>query len=112
MRFCETTLISLVFIIISSGCARDKPNMPVKVVTRDSLVGEGLVAQFHNELPNKLVVKIILEDKNQGNKRSGNLILQGNSMREIGWAEGWKFESGDPIKITHSGYKSIKYYIP
>ena len=112
MKFCETLLISLVFILVLSGCTKDKPNMPVKVVTRDSLVGEGLVVQFHNESPNKLVVQIVLQDKNEGNKHSGNLVIQGNSMREIGWVEGWKFESGDTIIITHSDYKSIKYYIP
>lgn len=111
MRSFVITIITLVFIIVFSGCTKDKPNMPVKVMARDSLVGEGLVAQFHNESSNKLVVYILLEDKNKSNKHSGNLVLQPNSMQEIGWVEGWKFESGDTIKITHSDYKSIKYYI-
>lgn len=112
MRSLVVQITLLIFIFILSGCAKDKPNMPVKVVSRDSLMGESLVAQFHNESPNKIVIHIVLEDKNKANKHSGQLVLEGNSMKEIGWVEGWKFESGDTIKITHSDYKPIKYYIP
>ena len=96
-----------------AGCRdREKPNMPVKVIVRESIVGEGLVAQFHNETPHRLVVDVILQDKNDGNKKSGALVLQANAVTEIGWMEGWKFMSGDTIKISHDDYKTVTYRIP
>jgi len=100
-------------LLLLNGCRHaEKPNMPVKVIVRQSIVGEGLVAQFHNETSHRLVVDIILQDKNQDNKRSGALVLQPNAVTEIGWVEAWKFVSGDTIKISHSNYKTITYEIP
>jgi len=104
---------SVMCLLLLSGCRdTEKPNMPVRVIVRESIVGEGLVAQFHNETSHRLVVDVILEDKNQNNKRSGALALEPNAVTEIGWIEGWKFTSGDTIKISHSNYKTIKYQIP
>jgi hypothetical protein len=102
----------ILWLLCVSGCKDSgKPNMPVKVITRQSIVGEGVVAQFHNETAHQLVVHVVLEDSNQSNKKSGELVLQPNGMTEIGWVEGWKFTAGDTIKISHPDYKTITYRI-
>ena len=97
---------------ITTGCGDiSKPDMPVKVITRESLAGEGLVAQFHNELPNRIVVYVVLENTEVGDKREGNLSLEPNGMTEIGWLEGWKFLPGETITISHDNYKTRRYRI-
>ncbi len=94
-----------------TGCG-SRPDMPVKVITRESLVGEGLVAQFHNELPNRIVVYLVLENKEVGDKKEGWLSLEPNGITEIGWLEGWRFLPGETITISHENYKTRHYRIP
>lgn len=93
------------------GCGVGKPELPVKVIIRESLAGEGMVAQFHSEFPQKIVVYVVLESKEYGAKRESNLALDPNGMTEIGWLQDWKFLPGDTITISHSDYKTSRYKV-
>lgn len=103
-----TSALALVAAILLGGCGNP---VPVKVVTRESFVGEGLVAQLHNEAPNRLVVNVVLENEALGHRKEGHVALAPNSVYEIGWVEGWRFERGETITISHSDYRSMTYTI-
>jgi len=94
--------------------------MPVKIIERKGWNGGGVV-QFHNESARKLVVDVVivmgdlgsrLADSNKDyvpRKMVTRLALEPNGMKEIGWVQGWSFELGDQITISHEDYKASTY---
>ena len=97
--------VGVVILLVTSCSQMSKPDLPVRILQRESLVKEGLVAQFHNESGRRLVVDVVLEDKGNQNRKAGALVLEANGMAELGWAEGWKFDKGDKITISHKDYR-------
>jgi hypothetical protein len=95
----------------AAGCG-DREPVPVVVTLRDSLVGEGKVAVFSNQTPNRLTVTVALENAAKQDRRSGNLDLEPNGTAEIGWMEGWRFESGETAEVSHPSYRSHTYRVP
>ncbi|HEX6985480.1 MAG TPA: hypothetical protein VF170_08890 [Planctomycetaceae bacterium] len=95
-----------------AGCDVARPPVPVAVTLRDSLVGEGQVAVFSNQTPNRLTVRVVLENAAANDRKEGNLDLDPNGTAEIGWMEGWKFVSGETITISHPGYRSQTFRVP
>ena len=93
------------------GCGLREP-VPVVVTLRDSLVGEGRVAVFSNQTPNRLTVSLVLENRAKHDRKTGNLDLEPNGTAEIGWLEGWTFESGETIEISHPNYRSKALHVP
>ena len=84
------------------------------VTLRDSLVGEGRVAVFSNQTPNRLTIRVVLNNAAVNDRKEGNLDLDPNGTAEIGWLEGWTFVSGETITITisHRDYRSQTYHVP
>jgi len=89
-----------------------KPTVPVVVSFRDSRWGQGKVAIFSNQTANRLTITVKVESKQQKQEKSGNIDLEPNGRTEIGWLEGWKFESGETIDITHPDYSSKSVTVP
>lgn len=78
-----------------------KPAVPVVVSYRPSLIGAGKVAIFSNQTGNRLTITVEFENKKKNQQKNGVLDLEPNGKAEIGWAEGWMFESGETITISH-----------
>lgn len=84
-----------------------KPPVPVVISMRDSAVGEGRVAIFSNQTPNRLTVSVTVENKQLNQRKSVNIDLEPNGNFEFGWLEGWKFVPGETITVAHPNYSSF-----
>jgi len=89
-----------------------KPTVPVVISYRSSAWGKGKVAIFSNQTASRLTVTVNLTSASGKEPVSGVLDLDPNGKREIGWMEGWKFESGDRVEVTHPDYSSTSGTIP
>ena len=102
-------------VVVAAGCGEGgliSPPVPVVVSLRDSLVGEGKVAIFSNQSANRLTIEVLMENKRKNERLQRNLDLGPNGTAEIGWMEGWTFESGETITISHPNYRSKTERIP
>lgn len=95
----------------SFGNAPRKPSVPVELTLRDSAWGEGMVARFHNQTNHQLTVTVVAENAMLHQRREWTLNLQPNATQEIGWLEGWKFESGERVTVSHSDYAQKSWTI-
>lgn len=89
-----------------------KPALPVVVSYRPSLVGQGLVAIFSNQSGNRLTLTVTFEDRTGQQRKTGTIDLDPNGRTEIGWLEGWRFEPGETIKISHPNYRPMNLRVP
>ena len=88
-------------------------DVPVKVEFREARFDKSLVAKFWNSTKDKyLVVIVTFRNETLNQTKKGSLELAPNETKEIGWAEGWKFVSGETIKIEHADYSTIKIKVP
>ena len=87
-----------------------KPRLPVTITKRQSLLGQGLVAVLTSESEKTLVIDVSV-GRNNGASKDGRLVVEAGKSKEIGWAEGWQFESGDWIYLSHRDYQSVRFTI-
>jgi hypothetical protein len=106
-------LTSSVLLVMITACSDiTKPNMPLVVTFRESLVGHGIVAQFYNQTNHQLTVYLVLENKEKNHRKKMSVNIPADDMVEIGWLEGWMFESGETITISHPNYKTSTWRVP
>jgi ABC-type uncharacterized transport system auxiliary subunit len=92
------------------GCS--KPNMPISVTYRKAVFDNSLVAQFNNNSDRYLTIILKFENKTLKQERSGFIEIAPRETKEIGWAEGWKFMSGEYITISHEDYATETVRMP
>lgn len=110
----------MVLLVLAAGCILclpacdwfSKPDMPVEITYRQSLVGQGYVLQFHNTSTRLLRVAVRIRDSATGQVKELPLEMPGGKTAEIGWLEGWKFVSGDQVTVRHEEYADKLYLIP
>ena len=103
--------VALAALLLAAGCEA-RPPLPVVVTLRDSLVGEGKVAIFSNQTANRLTVTVTAESAAAGQRWERNLDLDPNGTAEVGWMEGWRFESGETVAHSHPTYRTRTYRVP
>jgi len=91
VNFMASVCLCVSTIGLFTGCSGITPFVPVVVTMRNSLVGEGKVAIFSNQTPNRLTITVENKPKNQ--RQSVNIDLDPNGNREFGWLEAWRFLS-------------------
>ncbi len=89
-----------------------KPNLPLSLKYRESMLSKGYVAQFHNESDKHLKVKVTITSETTGEAKEGVLEIAPKSFKEIGWTEGWQFASGESVTVFNTAYKKAEYLIP
>lgn len=96
------------------GCGLLKPELPVKLTYRPSLVGEGVVLQLHNESPDRLVLELSFEGIGADSDESGRKTVSvgPNALVEIGWMEGVLLQPGATIVARHEKYKPSRLVLP
>ena len=86
--------------------------VPINVSTRSSLIGEGQVATISNPTGKTLYnVRLVCRNTayNQKKVYFEEIWPPGKSI-EIGWMEGWRFEPGETLTITASGYALSRWH--
>ena len=53
-----------------------------------------------------------LHYRSHDNSKQAELVVGGNAMTEVGWAEGWRFVSGEAIRIHHGHYRDSEVTVP
>jgi hypothetical protein len=90
-----------------------KPELPIEVQYRKSMLGKGYVVILNNTLNNPISVNVTLRAAAQNKqKKSGLIGLEASSNVSIGWMEGWEFKPGDAITISHDDYQTDTVKIP
>ena len=88
------------------------PPLPIDITYRESLVGEGYVAVFTNPTRRHFRLVVSMVNPTTGETKRATLDVAPLQIREIGWAEDWKFMSGDRLTVSLSGYQTFNARIP
>ncbi len=88
------------------------PAIPVSVTFREAALDNSLVAQIRNtsDRPIKLLVKVHSSTTNE--TKQGEVVVGGNQVAEVGWAEGWRFVSGETLRLHHADYRDLEFTVP
>jgi hypothetical protein len=89
-----------------------KNPIPVNVSFRDSLVGQGRVLVLSNGCPRYLTVRLAVQNPTLGSNGVFAVDVAGGSVVEFGWREGWRFASGDQVRVEHADYRTAGYAVP
>jgi hypothetical protein len=84
------------------------PTLPVVYKKRASILGRGDVMVLMSRHSEDLFVQATF--KNQQKQKTISMLMKPNSRHPIGWAEGWRLEKGDALKISSKGFKPAYYY--
>lgn len=102
----------LTYVVTHTGRTIVKPELPVQVVFRGSLMDQSLVARFHSLAERPLSMKLRLLSQSGGRDLEAPLVLNPGEVKEIGWMEGWAFQSGDIIELNHQSFQSARHRAP
>ena len=101
-----------VFDVAKSVATIHKPALPISVSYRKSLLGKGYVAIVENKSKDQLQLDFDLRSSAQNDpKKQAVISIEAAKKIEIGWLEGWKFELGDTISVSHKDYQTGIYKI-
>lgn len=89
-----------------------KEPLPVTVGSRDSIVGQGRVLVLSNGCPRYLTVRLVVQNPTLGSNGVFAVDIAGGSVAEFGWREGWRFASGDRVRVEHADYRAAGYAVP
>jgi hypothetical protein len=89
-----------------------RPPLPVEVDWRSSYLGEGLVLVLTNKSERHLTILLDVTNPTTAASSQFELHLRPMMTDEFGWLEGWRFTSGDRVRIQSSGYSSRRLRAP
>lgn len=100
-------------VLLQAGCQNLLgTGVPVRAAAIRPSTGSGrLSIQLISEAPTQLAVNVGLE---RGGKLLVNKIvaIPAGGMLEIGWEDGYQFQSGDRIVLMHPNYRTVRIDIP
>ena len=88
------------------------PPVPVRIETRRSIAGRGLVAMFTNTSALQLSVVIATRNPTSGAENEMSHQIAPGRKLEIGHLERVQFASGDQIRLRSSGFEELHYTVP
>lgn len=89
------------------------PDLPLKVSFRKAKLNDSLVARFTNTSSDKFLTAIITFKNSTFNQvKQRKLSVGPGNTAEVGWAQGWKFMSGETIKIESVGFAALGVTVP
>jgi hypothetical protein len=91
---------------------RSLPILPVAVSFRASMVGEGLVAMFHNTSGRYLAIRVVFDNRTLNAHNVRSLSMNPGEVVEVGWSEGWTFRSSETITASHQDYQTVSWLVP
>jgi hypothetical protein len=89
-----------------------QPELPVRVSFRPAWMGQGMVASFRNAGSQQLTLMVEFRDLNLHTSRDFAIVVEGGASAEVGHSQGWLVNSGQSVRVSASGYKSVTAFAP
>lgn len=88
-----------------------KKNLPVSVIFRPSVSGNGMTTFFKNNAPSPIEISVVLSNPVTERRREVNLNIPANGVQSIGEPDGWVFAPGHHIKVTLAQFGTVEYVV-
>jgi len=105
-------LIAVIVLLTGNSSVSLAPEMPVDTAWRQAVLQPGWVLKLTNNSGRILGLMVTCKDLSSKEKFTRSIDIRPNQTRELGWAQGWNFVSGDEVVISHHDYKSIHSTAP
>jgi hypothetical protein len=89
-----------------------QPELPVRVAFRPAWMGQGMVASFRNVGTQQLTLMIEFRDPDLRLARDFALVVDAGATAEVGHPQGWLVSSGQSVRVSASGFKSVTAFAP
>lgn len=89
-----------------------QPELPVRVSFRPAWMGQGMVASFRNVGSQQLTLMVEFRDPSARVSRDFALVVEAGGTAEIGHPQGWLVNSGQSVRVSASGFKSVTAFAP
>ncbi len=89
-----------------------QPELPVRVAFRPAWMGQGMVATFRNVGGQQLTLMVEFRDPNLKASRDFALVVEPGATAEVGHPQGWLVNSGQSVRVSASGFKSVTAFAP
>jgi len=89
-----------------------QPELPVRVSFRPAWMGQGMVATFRNVGSQQLTLMVEFRDPNLHSSRDFAIVVEPGGAAEVGHPQGWLVNSGQSVRVSASGFKSVTAFAP
>jgi len=89
-----------------------QPELPVRVSFRPAWMGQGMVASFRNVGNQQLTLMVEFRDPNLRSSRDFAIVVEAGATAEVGHPQGWLVNSGQSVRVSASGFKSVTAFAP
>jgi hypothetical protein len=89
-----------------------QPELPVRVSFRPAWMGQGMVASFRNVSPQQLTLMVEFRDSSLKSSRDFAIVVEAGASAEVGHPQGWLVSSGQSVRVSASGFKSVTAFAP
>jgi hypothetical protein len=89
-----------------------QPELPVRVAFRPAWMGQGMVASFRNVGSQQLTLMMEFRDPNLRSSRDFAIVVEAGATAEVGHSQGWLVNSGQNVRVSASGFKSVTAFAP
>jgi hypothetical protein len=89
-----------------------QPELPVRVSFRPAWMGQGMVASFRNVGTQQLTLMVEFRDSNLRSSRDFAIVVEAGANAEVGHSQGWLVSSGQSVRVSASGFKSVTAFAP
>jgi hypothetical protein len=89
-----------------------QPELPVRVSFRPAWMGQGMVASFRNVSPQQLTLMVEFRDSSLKSSRDFAIVVEAGATAEVGHPQGWLVSSGQSVRVSASGFKSVTAFAP
>jgi hypothetical protein len=89
-----------------------QPELPVRVSFRPAWMGQGMVASFRNVGNQQLTLMVEFRDSNLRASRDFAIVVEPGATAEVGHPQGWLVSSGQSVRVSASGFKSVTAFAP
>jgi hypothetical protein len=89
-----------------------QPELPVRVSFRPAWMGQGMVASFRNVGTQQLTLMVEFRDSSLRSSRDFAIVVEAGATAEVGHSQGWLVSSGQSVRVSASGFKSVTAFAP
>ena len=89
-----------------------QPELPVRVSFRPAWMGQGMVASFRNVSNQQMTLMVEFRDSSLKSSRDFAIVVEAGASAEVGHPQGWLVSSGQSVRVSASGFKSVTAFAP